>query len=172
MKLTKNHLKKLIQEAVKTALKENESLATSNVEAQLEDAIGVLEMISQRIMSFPLENTKAVEMLPRLIENLEKIDGFLSKFVNLQQMNEDTSLSKNEDDFSHGGKIPLARIKKRAESINSEYVIGVITRVAREPQEYWDLYLGPRFGDAFKTAFNGWDEKDLVVLSNIISGKT
>jgi hypothetical protein len=83
MKVTKKQLQEMISGAIKQALKEKES---SPVEAQLEDAVGVLEMISQRIMSFPVEDEKAASQLPKLIEALEKIDGFLGKLVNLQEM--------------------------------------------------------------------------------------
>lgn len=89
MKIKKSELQEIVRRIVAKALKENlgavEQSKNPEVETQLEDAIGILEMISQRIMNFPVDSEKAALVLSSLIENLEKIDGFLGKFVQLQE---------------------------------------------------------------------------------------
>jgi hypothetical protein len=87
MKVTKKQLEEMIKGAIGELLSEDDGSAMgSSIDSQLEDAIGLMEMISQRLMSFPMDNPKAVSLLPKVIDALEKVDGALGKHVNLQEM--------------------------------------------------------------------------------------
>lgn len=93
MLFTPKTLKKIIKKAIKEELyfggdpKTNDLEKDENdgSEAVLEDAVSILELISQRIMNFPIHDKKALSILPQVIDTLEKIDGFLSRFARLQE---------------------------------------------------------------------------------------
>ncbi len=78
MQISKTQLKKLIESSIKSILKEN-----MTPEDQLNDIVGILELITEKVMSFPVDNPEAVQFLSQLTDVLEQIDGKLSKIVNL-----------------------------------------------------------------------------------------
>ncbi len=166
MKITKSQLTELIQGIVKKALKEN---AAVSPEQQLDDAVSILELISEKVMSFPLDNPQAVQSLPALTDALEQLDGKLGKIVG--QLPTPVTEKNSAEENSHGGKIPLSMIQKKADGINSDYVIGILRAIKDAPFGYWSTVIGPEFSRAFKITFAGWTEADLTALYDLVKHK-
>jgi len=80
MKINSKQLQEIIKQEILKTLKEN-----YEPEQQVESIVGVLELITDKILNFPIDNPKAVQMLPELENILEQIDGKLEKIIGLNQ---------------------------------------------------------------------------------------
>lgn len=89
IRTTKKQLQELVKRLVKQSLLENPHLLSYSDTNPLEDVVGILELISQKIMNFPVDNKQAMMLLPNIILDLEKIDGALERLSD--QSKESTS---------------------------------------------------------------------------------